>query len=212
MTTHYSEKKDLFPLEGGCVCGLIRYSLTLAPLLVHCCWCTACQRQTGTAFALNAIIESSALKLLPSASPPDAAGILPSFACTASATSALDNPPAAEPVAVCIPTESGRGQIIVQCPACRTTLWNHYADAGNHLTYLRVGTLDRPWEVQPDVHIYTKSRASYLKIVDGKPEFEEYYSDRNEFLRPGANERVEVLREVIKRWKVETFGKARTAE
>lgn len=62
------------------------------------------------------------------------------------------------------------------------------------------------------MHIYTKSRASYLKIVDGKPEFEEYYSDRNEFLRPGANERVEVLREVIKRWKVETFGKARTAE
>ena len=45
-------------LEGGCACGAVRYRLTSAPMFVHCCHCRDCQRQTGSAFVLNALIEA----------------------------------------------------------------------------------------------------------------------------------------------------------
>jgi hypothetical protein len=47
-----------FPVEGGCACRFVRYRMTSKPLFVHCCHCTWCQRETGTAFALNAMIEA----------------------------------------------------------------------------------------------------------------------------------------------------------
>ena len=62
---HYSTVPGLFPLEGGCVCGLVRYRVTAAPLVVHCCHCQSCQRENGTAFALNAVVESSFVERLP---------------------------------------------------------------------------------------------------------------------------------------------------
>jgi hypothetical protein len=43
----------VFPLEGGCDCGEVRYRLTTRPLIVHCCHCRWCQRESGTAFALK---------------------------------------------------------------------------------------------------------------------------------------------------------------
>ena len=48
----------VFPLEGGCTCGHIRYRVQSAPLFVHCCHCRWCQRDSGAAFALNALIET----------------------------------------------------------------------------------------------------------------------------------------------------------
>ena len=45
-------------LSGHCICGEIEYSLTETPLFVHCCHCTWCQRETGSAFATNVLIES----------------------------------------------------------------------------------------------------------------------------------------------------------
>ena len=216
MATHYSEK-DIFPLQGGCVCGLIRYSLELPPIIVHCCSCTACQRQTGSAFAINAVVESTALTLLPSAPPtvpgspnspePIPCGILPSFTRTVSATAATEDPPEAKVVSICVPSQSGSGQVLVQCPACHTTLWNYYGGAGSHLAYFRVGTLDRAWEIQPDVHIFTRSRASWLKIDDGKPQYEDYYPDRMALLRPEAKRRTEAMKDTIKAWQAETYQK-----
>ena len=44
-------------LEGGCACGKMRYRLESKPMIVHCCHCRDCQRQTGSAFVLNALIE-----------------------------------------------------------------------------------------------------------------------------------------------------------
>ncbi|KAF7562767.1 hypothetical protein G7046_g1360 [Stylonectria norvegica] len=210
MAAHYSDKKDIFPLSGGCVCGLIRFQLALPPLLVHCCSCTACQRQTGTVLALNALIESSALTLLPPAPPvipgsptPTPATLHPAFAQSTRAEPATVNQPPPEPRRVCVPTESGIGQSIAVCPACGTALWNHYADAGPHISYVRVGTLDRAWEVEPDVHIFTRSRAGFLDIDDGKPQFKGYYPDRMALLREEAKTRVEALEPVIKAWKAE---------
>ena len=50
--------------DGGCTCGHVRYRMTSAPLIVHCCHCRWCQRETGTAFALNAMIEADRVQLL----------------------------------------------------------------------------------------------------------------------------------------------------
>lgn len=208
MAVHYSEKKDLFPLAGGCACGLIRYQLERAPVLVHCCYCTACQRQTGSVLGLNAIIESSNLKQLPPAKPsvaavpaPMPAGLMPAFAIATDAVPATHDQPDPEPRRVCVPTESGLGQTIVHCPACLTGLWNYYVDAGSQFAYVRVGTLDKPWEINPDVHIYTCSRNAFLAVDDGKPQFKEYYPSREALLREDALKRVQALKPAVDKWK-----------
>ncbi len=51
-------------LRGGCSCGAVRYQLLTAPIRVHCCHCTDCQRHTGSAFVINAIIETSAIRII----------------------------------------------------------------------------------------------------------------------------------------------------
>ncbi|KAF4980740.1 hypothetical protein FZEAL_3325 [Fusarium zealandicum] len=204
MPPHYSQNKDILPLTGGCPCGLIRYQISLPPLLVHCCYCTACQRQTGSVLALNAIVESTAVTLLPSTNSavpgsisqpePVATAASPAFASITSAEALPQAPKlSAGTAAICLPSQSGLGQTVVGCPDCRTGLWNHYADAGPHLSYVRVGTLDRPWEIEPDVHIYTSSRRSFLNVDDGKPSFEKYYPKREELLREDALDRHKAL-------------------
>ena len=47
-----------YPIEGGCDCRRVRYRMMTAPLFVHCCHCRWCQRESGAAFALNAMIEA----------------------------------------------------------------------------------------------------------------------------------------------------------
>lgn len=49
---------------GGCACGAVRYRLRAAPMRVHCCHCPNCQKQTGSAFVINAIIETANIELL----------------------------------------------------------------------------------------------------------------------------------------------------
>ena len=116
--------------EGGCACRAVRYRMTSRPLFVHCCHCRWCQRETGASFALNAMIETSRLEIL--------AG-------------------APEPVET--PSESGRGQTILRCPACQLALWSHYAGAGRRVAFVRVGTLDAPDRLPPDIHTFTLEAA-----------------------------------------------------
>ncbi|KAM0253057.1 hypothetical protein ACHAQJ_007433 [Trichoderma viride] len=227
---HYADRKDLFPMQGGCPCGHIRYQLNLAPLLVQTCHCTLCQRQAGSAFALNAIVESSAISLLPSAplttplskadlsspSPPlsgSVCGVLPAFAdFTNAATTATVTPADARhttttrtttnsPILVALPTQSKVGQTVAQCPVCRGNVWNYYADGGILVTYLIASTLDRPWELEPDVHIFMRSRRDFVTINDGKPQFEGNYPDRSVFYRPETKARVDALMEKQAAWK-----------
>lgn len=136
-------------LEGGCACGAVRYRLTSAPMFVHCCHCTSCQRETGTAFALNALIETDRVELL-----------------------------AGAPEPVDTPSESGKGQKILRCPRCRVALWSHYAGAGERIAFVRVGTLDEPWRLPPDIHIYTRSKLPWVRLPEGALAVEAYYSSR----------------------------------
>ncbi len=139
-----------YSMEGGCTCGALRYRMTSKPMFVHCCHCRWCQRETGASFALNAMIEADRVVLL-----------------------------RGFPEAVDTPSESGKGQKIVRCPDCHIALWSNYAGAGDALRFIRVGTLDEPDRLTPDVHIYTSSKQPWVVLPPGTPAFEEYY-DRNE--------------------------------
>ena len=134
------------PLEGGCTCRAVRYRLASRPLFVHCCHCRWCQRETGSAFALNALIESDRVALL-----------------------------AGAPEPVLTPSLSGRGQTILRCPACRVAVWSHYAGAGKAFSFVRVGTLDEPDRCPPDVHIFTASKQPWVALPEGTPAHAGYY-------------------------------------
>jgi hypothetical protein len=155
------------PLEGGCDCGAVRYRIETAPLFVHCCHCRWCQRETGASFALNAMIESDRMTTL---------GV--------------------EPELVDTPSESGSAQRIARCPTCRIAVWSHYAGAGPFVKFVRVGTLDDPDALPPDIHIFTRSKQPWVVIPDGMPSVQEYY-DLDAYWPAESLARRKVLREMI---------------
>ena len=142
-------------LDGGCACGAVRYRLAGAPMFVHCCHCLDCQRQTGSAFVLNALIETTAVILLD-----------------------------AQPVRFEMPTESGRPHGIYRCQACGTAVWSEYGGVAA-LRFVRVGTLDDPRALAPDVHIYVRSKQPWVALPPGVPAFEAYYDSKK--LWPAAS-------------------------
>ena len=139
------------PLEGGCTCRAVRFRLAGRPLFVHCCHCTWCQRESGASFALNALIESERVELL-----------------------------SGEPELVETPSASGAGQRIARCPRCRVAVWSHYAGAGDAIRFVRVGTLDEPGRLPPDIHIFTASKQPWVVLPSGTPAVAEYY-DRKQY-------------------------------
>jgi len=152
-----------FPLEGGCDCHEVRYRIETAPLIVHCCHCRWCQRGSGSAFALNAMIEADRVTNL--GAPPDL---------------------------VDTPSHSGRGQRIARCPTCRIAVWSHYAGAGESIAFVRVGTLDSPDALPPDIHIFTSSKQPWVLLPEGTPAVPEYY-DRKLYWSPESQERRKAL-------------------
>jgi hypothetical protein len=126
----------------------VRYAFAVAPIIVNCCHCSWCQRETGSAFVINAVVETAELKV------------------------------SGETIRVDTPSASARGQQIVRCPKCQVALWSHYASAGPGLAFVRVGTLDNPNACQPDVHIFTSTKQGWLKLPDGVLAFTEFYNPR----------------------------------
>jgi len=154
----------IYPLEGGCSCRQIRYRLLTEPLIVHCCHCRWCQRETGTAFALNAMIETDRIELLGS-----------------------------EPEIINTPSASGKGQDIARCPHCRVAVWSHYAGAGKRVSFVRVGSLDEPDSLTPDIHIFTDSRQPWVILPADKPAVPQFY-DLDEYWSAASLARREALR------------------
>lgn len=134
-------------MKGGCTCGAIRYELRASILVTHGCHCTWCQRETGSAFAVNAVIETAHVALLSGA-----------------------------PIEVKTPSRSGKGQVIVRCPDCHVAVWSHYPTAGRRAAFIRVGTLDRPYDVTPDVHIFTSSKQPWVVLPPGAIAVPEFYN------------------------------------
>jgi hypothetical protein len=132
--------------DGGCTCRQVRYRMISRPLIVHCCHCRWCQRETGAAFALNAMIESERVQLLEG-----------------------------EVVSVDTPSNSGKGQRIARCPKCWVAVWSNYGGAGDAVRFVRVGTLDEPGALPPDIHIFTTSKQPWLTLPPGTPAVAEFY-------------------------------------
>ena len=128
-------------MSGSCFCGAVQYRLTSAPMFVHCCHCTDCQKQTGSAFAINAIIERDRVEMLPGS---------------------------AEPVCVTLPTDSGHPHDVYRCPACQTALWSDYGRRGV-MVFVRASTLDERARIVPDVHIFTRSKLPWVRLPAGEP-------------------------------------------
>jgi hypothetical protein len=154
---------DSTPLDGACTCGAVRYRLASGPLFVHCCHCRWCQRETGASFALNAMIEADRVQLLQG-----------------------------QPELVNTPSESGRGQKIWRCAACRIALWSNYAGAGDAVRFVRVGTLLEPDRLPPDIHIFTASRQPWVLLPPDTPAVPEYY-DREQHWPAASLERRRAL-------------------
>jgi len=150
-------------LEGGCTCGAVRYRMLSWPLFVHCCHCRWCQRESGASFALNAMIEAERVQLLSGA-----------------------------PEVVNTPSNSGQGQKIARCPQCRIAVWSHYAGGGDKVRFVRVGTLDNPDRLPPDIHIFTASKQPWVIVPSGVPAVEEYYAS-SEYWPPESLARRQVL-------------------
>jgi hypothetical protein len=154
--------------EGCCTCRAVQYRMLSRPLFVHCCHCRWCQRETGTAFALNAMIEASRVELLQG-----------------------------RPEIVLTPSNSGRGQKISRCPVCRIAVWSNYGGAGDTVNFIRVGTLVEPERLPPDIHIFTSSKQPWVILPAGTPAVSEFY-DRKMYWPAASLERLQVLRATAK--------------
>jgi hypothetical protein len=152
------------PLDGGCTCGGVRYRMTSKPMFVHCCHCRWCQRETGASFALNALIEADRVSLLKG-----------------------------EVEVVDTPSNSGKGQKIARCPKCHIALWSNYGGAGDVVRFVRVGTLDEPDRLPPDIHIFTSSKQPWVVLPPEMLAVEEYY-DRADYWPKESLERRSALR------------------
>ncbi len=73
------------------------------------------------------------------------------------------------PELVRTPSASGAGQLIARCPHCRIALWSHYAGAGPLIKFVRVGTLDEPDRLPPDIHIFTSTKQPWVVLPSGMP-------------------------------------------
>ena len=151
-------------MEGGCSCRRVRYRIIGIPLIVHACHCSWCQRETGTAHALNALFEADRVVHL-----------------------------GEEPELIDTPTASSRGQKIARCPHCKVAVWSNYPQAGPAIRFVRVGTLDEPPRLPPDVHVYTSSKLPWVVLPDGARAVPEFY-DRESVWTADSLARLRALR------------------
>jgi hypothetical protein len=152
------------PHDGGCTCRHVRYRMTTGPMFVHCCHCRWCQRETGTAFALNALIEADRAQLL-----------------------------SGQVEVVDTPSNSGKGQLIARCRKCRIALWSNYGGAGDRIRFVRVGTLDEPDRLPPDIHIFTASKQPWVVLPQNALVFAEYYKSAEVWPKESLDRRAAAL-------------------
>ena len=140
-----------------CVWDWWRDWLGSPPMFVHCCHCRDCQRQTGSAFALNALIEADRVSLLSGN---------------------------AEPIAV--PTPSGKPHEIYRCLVLPGGSSGASMAACKSWRFVRVGTLDDAAGLKPDVHIYVRSKLPWVTLPENVPAFDSDHTCAS-FGRPKAS-------------------------
>jgi len=130
-------------LEGGCECGDVRYRITGAPIVVNCCHCRDCQRITGSAFAINAMIETGRVEV---------------------------NKGEAQKSSL---EREGSGDTHAwRCGHCQTLLYADHPMFGDAMRFVRVGTLDEGERLPPQAHFFVRSKHPWVTIPEGLPAFE----------------------------------------
>jgi hypothetical protein len=163
-STMTSEPDSIFtPLKGYCTCRSITYTLTAPPLITHGCHCTFCQRESGSAFAINAMIEAYNFNITSTTQP-----------------TVLDIPS--------LSSAAGDAHLVAHCPKCLTAVYAHYGflqvNSDKRVVCLKVGTLDDESKrrVRPDVHVFTGTKMERIDLESdraiGAKIFEEYYDKR----------------------------------
>jgi len=132
--------------DGGCTCRFVRYRMTTGPMFVHCCHCRWCQRESGSAFALNALIEADRVKLL-----------------------------AGEVEVVDTPSSQWQGAADFTLSAMPRRALEQLCRRRRRRAIRSRGTLDGPDRWPPDIHIYTASKQPWLALSPGTPAVPEYY-------------------------------------
>lgn len=152
--------------EGGCTCGHVRYQITSKPLIVHGCHCRWCQRQTGSAFVINALFEAENVKLLKGDVSEET-----------------------------IPSPSGKGQTIARCPKCKVAVWSNYFMGGikELIRFIRVGTLDNPDQLPPDVHIFTSTKQPWFTLPKDSLAVDEFYDYETTWTKENLQRRKALL-------------------
>ena len=74
-----------------------------------------------------------------------------------------------------MPSQSGKGQRIARCAQCSVAVWSNYAGLGDAARFVRVGTLDDPGRLPPNIHIFTASKQPWVVLPAGVPSVPEYY-------------------------------------
>lgn len=153
--------------DGGCICGRVRYQVTSEPMIVHGCHCRGCQKNSGSAFAINALYEAARVKLI-----------------------------SGEVEEITVPTPSGTGQDITRCSKCKVAVWSNYNMGGlrKHIQFIRVGTLDNPDQFPPDVHIFTGSKQPWVILPKEDRRVDVFY-DFKEIWSPESLERLAKIEE-----------------
>lgn len=146
--------------NGGCTCGQVRYRIFSDPMIVHCCHCRGCQKNSGSAFAVNALFESDRVELV---------------------TGDVEE--------IIVPTPSGKGQIITRCAECKVAVWSNYHMGGlrERIRFIRVGTLDAQDQMAPDVHIYTTSKQPWVILPDEDRRVDEFYQFKDTWSSESLN-------------------------
>ena len=157
--------------EGGCTCGYVRYIMKSKPMIVHGCHCRWCQKQSGAAFAINALVEADQVEVTKG-----------------------------EVIEIIVASPSGDGQKISRCPKCQIAVWSNYLVMGAGLAekvrFVRVGTLDNPDAFPPDVHIHTSSKQPWVILPPDDLAVEKSYIAKDTWT-PESYARLTVLKESV---------------
>ena len=163
-------RNEFEPCEGGCTCGHVRYQLVSEPMIVHGCHCRWCQRQNGSSFAVNALIEADRVEII-----------------------------TGDLIEIVVASPSGAGQKFARCPRCRIALWSYYlgmhGGIGEFVRFVRVGTLDEPDQFPPDIHIFTSTKQPWVILPSDTPAVHNYYNTEEEW-SPASLKRRTVLLEM----------------
>lgn len=134
-------------LQGSCACKKVQYSLNKKPIVVHCCHCRFCQRMSGSAFGLNAMIEADLVQLR--------------------GEEELERIPT--------PSTHPKGQIWARCKFCKVSIWSEHPELGKRIRIINAGTLDQAEALSPDVHCRTESKHPWITIPKGAHSYEQDY-------------------------------------